>query len=299
MRCAQPAHRRPRRGCDSLSRPATVLQRLIVTRPAVEALGWVEALRAQGWPATALPLIQIAEPSGSVASQALQRSRAQWAAMDAIMFVSGAAVSHFFAHGVPVASAEVQTRFWAPGPGTARVLAQRLADLGLDPGRIDAPPADAPQFDSEALWPVVAMQVKTGCRILVVRGVSVDAAALDATQRVTGHGRDWLIRRCEAAGAKVQTCVAYERRAPVWTDGARALAMQAQDAGSVWLFSSSEALEHLLRAHPRSDWSRAEALVTHPRIAERARKAGFGRVVETRPALADLLRTLESGWSRP
>jgi uroporphyrinogen-III synthase len=275
------------------------LQRLIVTRPAAEAGGWVESLRAAGWPALALPLIHINEPHDAVTAQALHQARAQWAEMDALMFVSGAAVSHFFARDVaPAPGLNLRTRFWAPGPGTGRLLAQALTGLGLDASRIDAPPSDAPQFDSEALWPVVAPQVLAGRRIGVVRGVSVDAGAGQPSPP-TGNGRDWLIRQCEAAGAVVQACVAYERRAPDWTDDTRAQALQAQAPGSVWLFSSSEALDHLLAADPQADWSRAEALVTHPRIAERARQAGFGRVVQTRPALPDVLRALESGWTRP
>ena len=36
-----------------------------------------------------------------------------------------------------------------------------------------------------------------------------------------------------------------------------------------------------------------------PRIAERVQGAGFGQVVQTRPAFDDVVRTLESRWSRP
>ena len=275
------------------------LLRLIVTRPAAEAAGWVDALQAQGWPAQALPLIHIAEPQDHGTVQALQHARAHWAGMDALMFVSGAAVSHFFARDVaPVPAGGTLTRFWAPGPGTARLLAQALARLGLAADRIDTPPVDAAQFDSESLWPVVAPQVQAGRRIGVVRGVSVEAVGGQPAQPA-GTGRDWLIRQCEAVGAQVQACVAYERRAPAWTAEACALAQQARAAGSVWLFSSSEALDHLQAAEPAGDWSQAAALVTHPRIAARARAAGFGRVSETRPALPDVLRALESGWTRP
>lgn len=282
-----------------MSGPVNRLQRLIVTRPAAEAGVWVEALQAQGWPALALPLIVITEPRDAATSVALHQVRAEWAEMDALMFVSGAAVSHFFARDVlPAPEASVRTRFWAPGPGTGRLLAQALSALGLDASRIDAPPADATQFDSETLWPVVAPQVQAGRRITVVRGVSVDAVAEEPSPGA-GNGRDWLIRQCEAAGALVRTCVAYERHAPDWTPDTRALARQAQSAGSVWLFSSSESLDHLLAPDAQANWSNAQALVTHPRIAERARQAGFGRVTQTRPALPDVLRALESEWTRP
>lgn len=275
-----------------------VLQRLIVTRPAEEAAEWAARLRAQGWPAQTLPLIRISEPRHPEAAQALQRQRAHWSACDAILFVSGAAVRHFFAaDDLPQATAATRTRCWAPGPGTARALVAPLARLGLPPDHIDAPPADAGQFDSEALWPVVAPQLRPGSRVLIVRGASAGDDAGPAA--VAGNGRDWLIRQCEQAGAQVEAVAAYERQPPHWDAAANALRQQARAPGSVWLFSSSQAVDHLLQAEPGADWSAAEALVTHPRIAARAGEAGFGRVVETRPALPDVLRALESRWIRP
>lgn len=272
--------------------------RLIVTRPAAEAAQWVQALRAEGWPAQALPLIDIAEPASLEARAALNAWRTDWTKVDAMLFVSGAAVSHFFAAGAVAPPQEpFTTRFWAPGPGTARQLAQALDALGLSADRIDSPPADAAQFDSEHLWPVVAAQVVAGSRILIVRGTSTEASPHDGT--VPGHGRDWLIRQCEGAGARVDGCVAYERRQPVLDEAARALVAQATGAGSVWLFSSSEALAALCASSPSARWNAATALVTHPRIAQAAKEAGFGRVIESRPSLPDVLRALESGCTAP
>ncbi|MDP2018160.1 uroporphyrinogen-III synthase [Hydrogenophaga sp.] len=272
--------------------------RLIVTRPAAEAGHWVQALRDRGWPAQALPLIDIGDPATAEARAALQVWRTNWSQVDALLFVSGAAVSHFFAEGAVVRPlGPFNTRFWAPGPGTARQLAQALDALGIAPERIDAPPADAAQFDSEHLWPVVASQVVAGSRILIVRGSSTEAPTADGS--VPGHGRDWLIRQCEALGARVEGCVAYERRPPVFDDADRALVAQATLAGSVWLFSSSEALAALRVAQPSASWAAALALVTHPRIAQAARDAGFGRVIESRPSLPDVLRALESECTAP
>ena len=226
----------------------------------------------------------------------------RWLEEDALMFVSGAAVKHFFADGVaaPIDASLVCTRFWAPGPGTAHALANALAQRGVAADRIDGPPADAEQFDSEALWPVVRDQVRPGRSVLIVRGTS-EASVVSNTPSSAqpGHGRDWLIQHCEAAGAKVSACVAYERRAPTWGETQRMLATAATQPGSVWLFSSSEALAHLQQGMPALEWSQAGALVTHPRIAQAARAAGFGTVWETRPALADVLRALKSHWSHP
>ncbi len=274
------------------------LDRLIVTRPAPEVHAWVSALREQGWPAQALPLIHIGEPDAPDEQKGLGHWRAHWSQADAILFVSGAAVSHFFASGVMPPQGGVKTRFWAPGPGTARLLAQALEPLGLDAGRIDSPAADADQFDSEHLWPRVVSQVAPGRLVLIVRGTSSDPEATEAPE-VAGSGRDWLIRQCLALGARVEGCVAYVRHAPSLAQADEILIRSATDTGSIWLFSSSESLRTLRPLRPAPDWSRAEALVTHPRIGEAARDAGFGRVVVTKPALVDVMRTLESVWNRP
>lgn len=286
------------------------MDRVIVTRPAAEAEHWVQALRASGWQAEALPLIDIAEPVDASAQTALAQHRCCWWQADALMFVSAAAVRHFFARGVaaPPTQHLLTTRFWAPGPGTARALAQALAGLGMSADLIDAPPADAAQFDSEHLWPVVAAQLRPGARVLMVRGQSPELddsrdaprGTQHGAQRVAaqpGTGRDWLIQRCEAAGARVEACVAYERRAPVLSVAEQALIQDAGGVGQLWLFSSSEALTNLQALAPGQDWSAATALATHPRIAAGARAAGFGRVIESRPALPDVVSALKSRQS--
>jgi uroporphyrinogen-III synthase len=272
--------------------------RLIVTRPAAEAAHWVQVLHSHGWPAHALPLIDIGEPTSADALAALQVWRSHWQQADALMFVSGAAVSHFFGDGALARPLDpVDTRFWAPGPGTARQLARALAALGVALDRIDSPAEDSAQFDSEHLWPVVAPQVRPGSRILIVRGLSVDAPPDSGP--VAGNGRDWLIHQCEAAGARVDGCVAYERRPPVLREGDAQRLLEAMKAGSVWLFSSSEALAALRVLQPQAQWGAATALATHPRIAQAARDMGFGHVIESRPSLADVLRALESEGSAP
>lgn len=272
--------------------------RVFVTRPAAEAEAWVDALRARGWPVRALPLIDIAEPQDSQTLNDLQRARAHWLEWNALMFVSPAAVHHFFAQAVPVSSTpEPGTRFWAPGPGTARVLAEALEQHGVSAACIDAPPADAAQFDSEHLWPVVASQMHSGSRLLVVRGAS-RAAPADERNGLVGNGRDWMIERCQAQGASVEACAAYERHAPHWTPALRAEAEAGTAAGSLWLFSSSEALAFLREALPQADWSRAAALCTHERIEASARAAGFAQIIGSRPALSDVLSTLESARSQ-
>jgi uroporphyrinogen-III synthase len=66
---------------------------------------------------------------------------------------------------------------------------------------------------------------------------------------------------------------------------------RASTDGSIWLFSSSEAIAHLPIG---LDWGQARALATHPRIAQAAREAGFGQVLQSRPALPEVLASIKS-----
>jgi uroporphyrinogen-III synthase len=258
------------------------MKRAVVTRPEGEARRWVSALQDRGWQALALPLIVIGPPADPLP---LRQARSSLADHDALMFVSAAAVAQFF-FGQPWNEADTaaRTRCWAPGPATARAL--RAA--GVPPGRIDQPDAAAEHFDSESLWLEVGSQVAPGHRLLVVRGQSGAAVSPQ------GNGRDWLAQQCQARGGRVDWCVAYRRQAPDWGDEERAQAAAASQDGSVWLLSSSEALDHLAGLLPGADWSPARAIATHPRIAQAAARIGFGLIRESRPTLDDVLLHLES-----
>ncbi len=262
--------------------------RVIVTRPERDARRWVHDLQQHGLNADALPLLEIAAlPESSSLRQA-------WNELDAyaaLMFVSGNAADCFFASTAPRAlqwrekmdmdSVADTLRFLAPGPGTVAAL----RDAGVPADRIDAPAADASQFDSEALWAVVGRQPWQGRRVLIVRGQG--AASVEAAP---APGRDWLARQFLAAGAQVDFVAVYQRRAPIFTPLQLKLADAAARDGSVWLFSSSEAVANL----PTHDWSRSRAVATHPRIAEAVRAAGWGVVTESRPALKDIVASIES-----
>lgn len=232
-------------------------------------------MAAHGVHALVLPLIDTVPPADD---RDLRYWRAHWPQADALMFVSGTAVRAFF-DATPTAVTNTNTRFWAPGPGTAQALAEVMPDWGVSPAQIDAPPIEAEQFDSEALWAVVHTQVCPGHTVVVVGG---------------GAGRDWLAERCEEVGATVHRCVAYARQAPQPTPAWHDQFAQARQSGCAWLFSSSQALEHLASLAPQTDWSSCTAVVTHPRIAPVAQALGFERVCLSRPTVADVLRTLES-----
>jgi len=256
------------------SRAVVARPTVIVTRPIDQARVWVDALQAAGWPMVALPLIDIA-PDGDPAQWGATISDA--AAWHALWFVSPEAVRVVRAAGLP---APAQPRYWAPGPGTA----QALRDWGVAAQRIDAPAAAAQQMDSEALWAVVRSQLRPGMRVLAVRGRSADG----------GTGRNWLVQRCAEAGARVQTVVVYRRQPPQWGVAQCERARQAAHDGSIWLFSSSEAVAHLRQLLPAQAWWQARAVATHPRIGQAARAAGFGVVVDVHPTPASVLQALES-----
>lgn len=250
-------------------------RRVIVTRPAREARRWVAEWRGAGFEAEALPLIAIDKVADDTELRAVRERLADWSAL---MFVSAAAAGHFFAG---VALDDSLPRCWATGPGTVR----GLREAGVPAARIDAPGAGAAQFDSEALWAGVRAQVGAGTRVLIVRGGNA------AGQPV---GRGWLAREIEAAGGRIDTVVAYRRLAPALGDAERQLATAAATDGSVWLFSSSEAIANLCAALPGLRWDRARAVATHPRIGEAALAAGFGAVRVAPPGQAALGASIES-----
>lgn len=268
--------------------------KVIVTRPRREADAWVKQLRDLQIDALALPLIHISQPSDTSPVARVWQSLHQYSAL---MFVSSNAVRYFYQlnehlAGVKYVYDAIKYRAWATGPGTREALL--AASVPAD--AIDAPAADARQFDSEALWSLVQTQVKAGDRVLIVRGCSVDPQDADNAENTENgvmNGRPWLADQLAAAGVQVDFVVSYLRRPPVFDDAEQALMAQARVDGSLWLLSSSEAVANLTSV-TAVDWSPARALATHPRIAQAARKAGFGVVYESRPLLADVAASIES-----
>jgi uroporphyrinogen-III synthase len=241
----------------------------LITRPRAQGEDWQRRLAALGVQAELLPLIDIAPAPDPSALRRWFDTLASGPPRPAslVMFVSPNAVTGLF---------EALPRGWqwpagvlaaATGPGTAAVL----HSAGVPPQDIVAPPAEATQFDSEALWAVLAPRVAwAGRRVAIVRG---------------DGGRDWLARQLAAVGAEVEFMQAYARVAPQWGEAERALLARAlaQPDQFAWLLSSSEALGYLPALVPQADWSRMLALASHPRIAANARLVGFGRVIDISP----------------
>ena len=274
--------------------------RVIVTRPETDAQAWLDAIQKAGHEAVYLPLIEIGPAPDT---QAVDLAWQQWPRWQAVMFVSAQAVRMFFAQRPMQAG----PRFWATGPGTR----QALIEAGVAANAIDAPNADSAQFDSEALWQVVSPSLKKQVPVLIVRG---NEDSLDSNPTLTanatasansnpsnnqpvnpqGVGRDWLAQQIIQAGASVEFVVAYSRRPPQLSAPQLEIAKQAASDGSVWCFSSSQAVLHLQAQLPNLQWNKACCVATHARIAQTARDVGFVHVVQTRPVLSDVLASLES-----
>lgn len=273
--------------------------RVLVTRVQPQAARWVQLLSGQ-CEAVALPLL---ETRALADTAALRAAGQRWSEYTAVMFVSSQAVSFFYASNQALAQVyqgrvAPDTRVWATGPGTLGAL---LAQ-GVPAQQVDAPPVDGGQFDSEALWQQVHGQITPGARVLIVRGDTRDEDPVSdrvddpavKLQGGAGVGRDWLALQLQKAGATVDFVVAYQRCIPVWGEAERVLAAQAAHDGSVWLFSSAEAVGHLRSLMPGQSWAQARAVATHARIVQAALGLGFVQVRESRPTLDAVRASIES-----
>jgi uroporphyrinogen-III synthase len=268
------------------------MPRAIVTRPSGQAAQWVEGLSAQGIAAQSFPLIDIADALSPQQRHALHLRAGQ---ADVCMWVSANAVGYFFKSNQALAQqnsavvainnvvnsvlSNTMLRHWATGPGTVAALVQH----GVPSAQIDAPDADAAQWDSEALWHCVRGHIQPGKTVLILRGSDVDTPSAS---------RDWLANQVRAAGGAVEFAAVYERRAPQFSAAQLDWAQQAARDGSVWVFSSSQALTHLPAIE--GGWQHARCIATHERIAQAARTKGFAVVCTSRPTMEDVVRSIKS-----
>ncbi len=246
---------------------------MVVTRPQPQADEFVEQLQALGAQAAALPLLGIEGPANT---QPVIDAWQQLPGQALAMFVSPSAVDRFFALRPTGATWPAQVIAAGTGPGTRHALRQ----AGVPEAQLCTPPEAAGQFDSEALWSVLAGQRHWRQQpVLIVRGQG---------------GRDWLADALRQQGARVHFVEAYRRTVPVPDAAGRALLAQAlaRPAAHLWLFSSSEAVGHLPALAPSADWAQSRALASHARIAQAALRLGFGRVQQVAPGPGAVIEAL-------
>jgi len=284
-----------------------MLPTVLVTRPEPQASAWARQLCAAGITAQALPLMATEAAADATAVHALWHALAADAATHAhtpawraLMFVSPAAVQWFFLQrpaDLPRAPWPASTWLACPGLGTAQALHAALAALpaGHVPPTVLHPPADAAQFDSEHLWPVLAERAWQGQPVAIISGGDAEQA----------KGRRWLTEHWQGAGAQVHTVLTYQRGAARWTPAqaeAARLAWQCPD-GHLWLASSSDALRMLHDTHlpallglPPGERILAtpshRLLATHPRISEQAQALGWHDVQTCSPTLAGVTEAI-------
>ena len=249
---------------------------VLVVRPRAQARAWVDELTALGVAARALPLIEILPAPDPARVESVFAEVEASTAQPVLVFVSPNAVLGFFTAVISGRGASAGSPAWpahawaaATGPGTVAAL----RDCGVPDGCIVAPAIEAAQFDSEALWSAISAWPWTARPVWLVRG---------------NGGRDWLGQQLRDAGADVRVVQSYVRVAPTLTADERALMAQAlgEPVRWIWMFSSSEAIDHLEALAPGARWGSARALASHPRIAERATALGFGAVTIVSPSPA-------------
>jgi uroporphyrinogen-III synthase len=279
----------------------TTAPRVILTRPAGQADAWVQGLKAQGFDAQSFPLIEIADALQPQQRTALHTRVFVQREFAVCMWVSANAVNYFFQSNMPlvpitrtqaapqlIANVIIHNtgnlRHWATGPGTV----QALLEQGVPLAQIDAPGLHSAQWDSESLWTGVAHQVHAGSRVLILRGEDIGTPSAS---------RDWLADQVRALGGVVEFAAVYQRRAPPFSAQQTAWVQQAAADGSVWVFSSSQAVAHLPRlagVQGSSPWSLARCIATHTRIAQAAQALGFAVVCTSRPSVQDVAQSLKS-----
>ncbi|OHX12132.1 uroporphyrinogen-III synthase [Chromobacterium sphagni] len=237
----------------------------MVARPPVQAAGLLSQLRAEGWQAEHLPLLEIMPQPAALAALPWQAQQA-----DTLFWVSPSAIDT----GWPALSGQslAGKRLACVGASSARRL-QALA------GQPVLHPRDG--SDSEALLALPELSEVRGQNWLIVRGAG---------------GRGLLADTLSERGAQVALAEVYRRvdGAPDWH------AFDAAPPDAIVL-TSGEMVEQLFRLAGPSRAGTLQCLlycVPHPRIAERLAAFGATRIVTTRADDAALVAGLKEWFRR-
>ncbi|WP_066731842.1 fused uroporphyrinogen-III synthase HemD/membrane protein HemX [Cupriavidus sp. D384] len=269
---------------------------VVVTRPAGQSRQLTEALHAAGLDVLGFPLLAIGPAADDTPLRAALARLADYAL---VVFVSPNAVSFALDALAQVQNTAGQAQ-WPPdvpvavvGPSSVAALAERgvappthrvIAPAGAQ-GETDTT-ADAPRFDSEALWTELDTTpgAFAGRSVLIIRG---------------NGGRDWLGDRLREAGATVDAVEAYSRTLPEPTGmqwQAVRDSLKPDAPPYAWLLTSSEAvrnLDALARLHlspqEHERLKQMQCIAPHARIAAQAQSLGFAHVLPAAPGDAGLL----------
>lgn len=220
-------------------------RKILVTRPAHQARGLCERLRAAGAEPVLFPVLAI-----EALPDAVPDCVARIQNCDLLIFVSANAVAQCAPH-LPSRPRFVVA---AVGAATARALGEHGIEPVLQPSR----------FTTEGLLELPELEAArlTGRDILIVRGAG---------------GRETLAETLRARGAKVSYAEVYRRIRPDFDAAAHPwIANGELDA---ILLSSAEGLENLRAMLQDPPWLYSKPLVViSPRLAEIAATQGFRRV---------------------
>jgi len=168
--------------------------------------------------------------------------------------------------------------------GASSRVALEHHGVGLEssPTPILLPPSNE-NWDSQGLWAALQLLgwdwVKR--KVVIFKG---------------DGGRDWLADTLRAAGATVNAISVYARipldpESPVWNG-----VLSQDQADSLWLLTSSEAVRHLGEVMSTQDHRSlccATALCPHRNIAESAKAIGFGTISTCQPGDEALMAAVQ------
>ena len=133
----------------------------------------------------------------------------------------------------------------------------------------------------------------SGDAVLILRGLDASGEPVTDTQ---GSGREWLAEQIRARQGQVHYQAVYQRKAP---SNLPPWVLEQPPRELVWLFSSSQAVQHLQQCAPSPlFWQHHRALATHPRIAQTATDLGFETVEVVPPQPDAIAQRLQSWVSR-
>lgn len=241
---------------------------VLVTRPAHQADGLAQAIRAAGgeavvFPALTIEAVPVAELAGPLA---------QLAGADIVIFISPNAAQFGMA---AIGTLPAGVIVFAVGPGTARALQARGVAAVTPDGQ-----------DSEALLALPALHAVAGKRVVIVRGVG---------------GRPLLADTLAARGATVHFLECYRRGRPD-ADAASLLARWRAGGVDAVTVASAETLANLaalLGEGGRDLLAATPLFAPHEKIADAARRFGLTQVVATAGGDAGLIEGLINWFRNP